>query len=401
MAFDSSWIEGLGPARLVAKAILSSLVGIIILIGFIICRRWYRGRYFHRLNERTLAICKQRSEILTGEIPPESWRLNRFDCEIVEGMLLDTIEMADAEMLPKLLVCLRNTGLLDMRIHEARRLKGWQQRAALLSLGRTRASEAIPALSEALDSPHQETRVAAVRGLGRTSLSKAAYPLLDRFVAEGLHVPEHTLKNALINCCHNQPQLLLIYMDRCTGSAREVLARVLGELATPELGDDLLTMAADPLPEVRASAARALGRVKPEIAFPILSTLVSDKEWFVRLRAVVALGSLEHRGKIRILLRALCDTHRHVRLRAAWTLARMEPQLNQIVEDVVATHDNYALQALLSELDASGSLEKVTTWLETSSDPSFAESALRSVTEITRKHADKATKVTAAVAGGQ
>ena len=52
----------------------------------------------------------------------------------------------------------------------------------------------------------------------------------------------------------------------------------------------------------------------------------------------------------------------------------MEPQLNQIVEDVVATHDNYALQALLSELDASGSLEKVTTWLETSSDPSFAES---------------------------
>jgi len=39
-------------------------------------------------------------------------------------------------------------------------------------------------------------------------------------------------------------------------------------------------------------------------------------------------------------------SNRYVRQRAAWALARMEPQLEQILEDVVATKDEYALQAL-------------------------------------------------------
>ena len=50
MGFISSAIEALGPAGLVLKAILVSLLGILLLVGFIILRRWYRGRYFRRRN---------------------------------------------------------------------------------------------------------------------------------------------------------------------------------------------------------------------------------------------------------------------------------------------------------------------------------------------------------------
>jgi hypothetical protein len=46
----------LGFARLIAEAILLSLLGIFLLIIFITVRRWYRGRYFWRLNERTFAL---------------------------------------------------------------------------------------------------------------------------------------------------------------------------------------------------------------------------------------------------------------------------------------------------------------------------------------------------------
>jgi HEAT repeat protein len=250
-------------------------------------------------------------------------------------------------------------------------------------------------------SSNGETRIAAVRGLGRTGLLAAAYPLLDSYLAGDLQVPEHTLKNALIHCCQEQPQILLLYMERCSGAARELLARVAGELATPELGEDLMVLAADPLPEVRASAARALARLDPKIAFPILSALASDKEWFVRLRAVIALGHMEHSGKTRTLLRALGDSHRQVRIRAASTLARMETELPQIVENAIAMHDNYALQALLSELDASESLENVAKWLERSSNPSFASAALKEITELAKKHTGEKIKVAAATAGGQ
>ena len=357
MGFDSSWLRDLGLAWLVARAILFSLLGIVLLVVFIVFRRWYRGRYFNRLNERTVALRAQWPEILSGKIPGSAWRLNVLDCQIVEDILLDNIEVCDKSQLPAFLACLRNSGLLDLRIHEARSTEGWKRRMVLLALGRTRAPEAVPALAEALDSPSEETRVAAVRGLGKTSLPQAALPLLDLYVTDELHVPLHTLKNALLSCCREAPEVLVPYLNCASHVARELIARVLGELATPGLGEELLVLAADPLPEVRASAARSLAKVQPEISFPVLSTLAVDTEWFVRLRAVIALSSLDHTGKIFVLLRALCDVNRHVRQRAAWTLARMHQGKEEILEKVVATEDNYALQAFLSELERCGSLD--------------------------------------------
>src|SRR5580704_14357901 len=255
----SSVIQRLGPAGLVVKAILGSLLGILLLIGFIILRRWYRARYFRRRSEHTVALRSQWDDIISGKVPPQKWRLDPLDCEIVESILLDGIDTATPDELPELLDCLRVSGLLDMRIYEARNSRGWKQRTALLALGRTRAVEAIPALAEGLDSRLSETRIAAVRGLGRTAIREAAIPILDRIVAGHLDAPERSLKNALVNCCRSHPEMLVNYVAQTEGPIRELLARVLGELASPELGEELLVLAADTLPEVRASAARALG----------------------------------------------------------------------------------------------------------------------------------------------
>jgi HEAT repeat protein len=382
-----------------ARAILFSLLGILLLIAFIVFRRWHRGRYFSRLNRRTVALREQWPEILSGEIPSSAWRLDPFDCKIVEDILLDSIEVCDKEQLPTLLACLRNSGLLDVRIREARSTDGWHQRSVLLALGRTRIPEAVPALVEALESSSEETRIAAVRGLGRISSAQAALPLLDLFVEKRLQVPEHTLKNALLNCCGEEPEVLLPYLDRAQGQARELIARVLGELASPGLGEELLILAADPLPEVRASAARALAKVQPEISFPVLSTLAADAEWFVRLRAVIAMSSLDHTGKIHVLLRALCDLNRHVRQRAAWTLARMHQGKEEILEKVVATQDDYALQAFLSELERCGSLETALDGLGSVVDRLSGSTGVENVAARVREHFAAPGKVAAAVAG--
>lgn len=359
MEFDSRLLTHLGPAALLLKAILLSLTGILLLLGFIVFRRWHRGRYFQRLNERTYVIRANWDGIISGQIPASNWRLRPLDCSIVEAILLDAIETAAADQLPALLRRLRDSGLLDMRIFEARRLRGWWQRTALVALGRTRAPEAVPALAEGLDSPSLDTRIAAVRGLGRTGLIEGAVPLLDCYVAEQLKVPEHILKNALASCCRSYPSLLLGYLSQSRGPIRELLARVLGELAGPGLLDELLVLTADPLPEVRASAARALGNAKSSVALAALAALSVDPVWFVRLRAVVALGSLEHPGRIKPLLHGLCDTNRNVRQRAAWALARAEADLSTILEQVIDSRDKYALQAFVSELERSGAMDKV------------------------------------------
>jgi HEAT repeat protein len=391
-------IEKVGPAGLVLEAILVSLLGILLLVGFIVLRRWYRTRYFHKRNQRTVALRSQWDDILSGKIPAEDWRLNPLDCDIVESILLDSIEMSPADKLPPLLDCLRVSGLLDMRIYEARKSRGWKQRTALLALGRTRAMEAIPALAEGLDSRLRETRIAAVRGLGRTARMEAAIPILDRIVTGQFDAPERSLKNALVNCCRTYPEVLVSYVEQTTGPVRELLARVLGELASPELGEELLVLAADSLPEVRASAARALGNTNTSYTLPALHSLASDPEWFVRLRAVVALGQIENIGKIKILLRTLCDANRHVRHRAAWALARMEPQLDQILEDVVDTKDDYALQAFISELERSGAIEKIVSGFDGSDHPA-AEIALMEVVAEARKRVELTGKAAAAAVG--
>jgi HEAT repeat protein len=394
----SNGIEKLGPAGLVLQAILVSLLGIFLLVGFIILRRWYRARYFRRRNERTVALRSQWDEILSGKVSAENWRFNSLDCDIVESMLLDSIEMSPADKLLPLLDCLRVSGLLDMRIYEARTSRGWKQRTALLALGRTRAMEAIPALAEGLNSRLQETRIAAVRGLGRTARMEAAIPILDRIVTGQFDAPERSLKNALVNCCRTHPQVLINYVEHSSGPIRELLVRVLGELASPELGEELLVLAADPLPEVRASAARALGNTNTSYSLPALHSLASDPEWFVRLRAVVALGQIENIGKIKILLRALCDSNRHVRQRAAWVLARMEPQLEQILEDVVATKDDYALQAFVSELERSGAMERIVSGFD-GSDHRSVETVLMEVVSRARERVELTGKTVAAAAG--
>jgi HEAT repeats len=389
----------MGVAGLVVEAILLLLAVISLLIAFIVTRRWYRGRYFRRLNERMFVLRSMWDDLVAGRIPPENWRLNRFDSNIVETMLLDNLEVATPEELPALANCLRCSGLLDLRIHEARHARGWKRRDALVALGRTRSPQAIPALAEALDDHSAQTCIAAVRGLGRVGIGDAAVPLLERLMAGQLQVPEHTLKNALTNCCRESPRVLMNYLYHASGSRRELLARVLAEVANSDLGEELLTLATDPLPEVRASAARALGRVGEPLALWALAKLIDDPEWFVRLRAVVALASLKESGRTRLLLRALCDANRNVRQRAAWALARIEPNLESILEQVVATHDSYALQAFISELERSGAMQDVIYSLEVEAAHGVAQSILMQAL-VAGRHGVESARVTKAAAAG-
>src|ERR1035438_6556844 len=106
-------IEKLGAAGLVLEAILVSLLGIFLLVGFIVLRRWYRTRYFHKRNQRTVALRSRWNDILSGKVPAEDWCFNALDCDIVESILLDSIEMSPADELSPLLDCLRHLDAIE------------------------------------------------------------------------------------------------------------------------------------------------------------------------------------------------------------------------------------------------------------------------------------------------
>jgi HEAT repeat protein len=356
----------LGPAAFVLKALLAAIVVDVLLLGFILLRRTYRRRYFAKRDARVFEIRQQWDALISGQIPFATWRQKAFDREIVETIVLDAFEAADRHESARLLKFLRESGLIDSRIFEARTNRAWRRHRALIALGRTRAPEGIPALAEGLRDRDLETRLAAVRGLGRISCPEAGEAILSWLDENGLTVPALPLQSALVQCAAERPQILLPYLERSQGILREVLGRVLGEVATAALGTDLLQFTDDEVPELRAAAARALSQAKPGMAVEVLGELALDRVWFVRLRAVVSLGKLCHAEAIPWLLRGLTDSNRLVRLRAAEGLVNFTKESVTIFESVVATRDRYALHAYLTALDNAALQPTLETQLKTS-----------------------------------
>jgi HEAT repeat protein len=363
--FEKLW--RVGPAALVWKAICAAIVADGLLLTFILLRRTYRKRYFARRDAHVFEWRQKWEALISGEIPYASWRRKPFDRRIVEAMTLDALEAAGPEESARLLKFLRNSGLIEKRAFEARQLTGWRRMRALVALGRTRAPEGIPALAEGLRDRDLEIRLAALRGLGRMACPQAAEEILAWVGETGLSVPALPLQSALIQCSIERPQLLIPYVQNAKGPLREVLGRVLGEVATPSLGLDLLQFVGDDLDELRAAAARAMSHAKSGLAFDVLTELARDPIWFVRLRAIVSLGKLSDPRTIPALLRGLMDANRLVRLRAAEGLVELNAEMGPIFADVVATRDRYGLHAYLTALenaDLRGMLEES---IETSS----------------------------------
>jgi HEAT repeat protein len=351
MASGFNFLHRLEPSVFVFKAIVGAIAADVLLLAFILIRRSYRMHYFRKRDARVFELRQQWDALISGEIPYETWRTKPFDRRIIEDMALDAFEAAAADQSARLLRFLRTSGLIEKRIFEARKLKGWRRRSALVALGRTRAPEGIPALSEALRDRDPEARNAALRGLGRLSSPEAADEILHWLAESGLNVPILPLQNALINCCRERPQILLPYLDLAGPELREVLARVLGEVASPSLGTALIGLADDELPELRAAAARALSNAQPGHAVEVLGELSRDPVWFVRLRAVVAIGKLYDTKALPHLLNALTDSNRLVRMRAAEALVDFKSELIPIFTQVVKAQDRYGLHAFLAALE--------------------------------------------------
>ena len=362
--FEKLW--RLGPAAFVFKAIIAAIVADGLLLAFIFIRRTYRKRFFARRDKRVFELRQEWDALISGRMSYNRWRKKAFDRRIVEAMALDAFEAAGPEESARLLKFMRVSGLIEKRIFEAQHLKGWRRMRALVALGRTRAPEGVPALAEALRDGHLEIRLAALRGLGRTACPQAAQEILAWVGESGLTVPALPLQSALIQCCAERPQLLLPYVKQAEGPLREILGRVLGEVATPALGLELLQFVGDEREELRAAAARAMSHADTGVAFDALSELAEDRTWFVRLRAIIGIGTLADPRAIPTLLKGLTDSNRLVRLRAAEALVQFRAVMVSIFQQVIHMRDRYGLHAYLTAIENAALREKFELQLQNS-----------------------------------
>jgi HEAT repeat protein len=357
---------------LLALALSVVAAAAVLLVLFLLARRGWQHFRTRKFDALSLKIHARWRDMVRGEIPAAAWRNDALQCEILQSIVIQEISAVTDKDRAGLQDFLRKSGLLDRCIERVYSGHGWARRRAMLALGAMQMPEAIAPLSELLDDWQLDTRLAAVQALGRTGLTEAAEPILETHMVGGLKVPEDPLNNALVRCYTDQPDALLPYLRRSLGASRELLARVASELATPRMADEMVLLAEDPSPEVRACAAKGLGVASLPVAIPGLAILVRDDVWFVRLRAVAALNEIPHPRSIPLLLEAIRDSNRLVRARAAAALARFEHETTDILQSIVDSRDRYALHAMISALELGGGFEKVMAEL---TDPALHDEA--------------------------
>jgi HEAT repeat protein len=126
---------------------------------------------------------------------------------------------------------------------------------------------ALPALGEALEGDHLD-------------------PRLERAIVETLGLARRTAAAAAIarRLLSPDPEI------------RVSAARALGRLGMPDCAPALLAALKDEAWQVRAQAARALGRLRLADAIPQLSACLTDRSWWVRRHAAYALSGIGDEG---------------------------------------------------------------------------------------------------------
>jgi HEAT repeat protein len=372
----------LNDVFLLALVLAALAAAIVLLLASLAARRAWRHLRTKQFDALSFKIHERWREMVRGEIPPEEWCSNSLQCEILQSIVIQEIGAVTDKDRAGLQDFLRKSGLLDRCIDRVYNGHGWGRRRAMLALGAMQVPEAIPPLAELLDDWQLDTRLAAVQALGRTGLAEAAEPILETHMVGGLKVPSDPLTNALMRCYAERPTALLPFLRRSLGESRELIARVASELATPAMADEMILLAEDPNPEVRASAAKALAAAHLPVAIPALAILIGDGVWFVRLRAVSALNGIPHPRTIPLLLEAICDSNRLVRIRAAAALSKFEHETTEILQSIVDSRDRYALHAMISALELGGGFKKVMAQL---TDPALHNEAAARLVEALRE----------------
>jgi hypothetical protein len=355
------------PMLITALVFFILVVGIVFLL---VVRRSIIGRFLKWRLAMLDAWGETLDRIIARMDEPYPAEINyltftsRFTQEVLSEVLLSRMDLLVGNSRMPLIRVFEQTGLLNLSLIELKGKKVWKRRHAADNLGRGARRDVSPHLVEALGDPDPEVQAIAARSLGKLGIQTAAPYMVSLFaslpddicvaVADSLidlgqstlepladalngdsessryfsaltvsHICEEgRCRIEIINAMPRRratdvvpahypsilnERLLLLLTDksaRVRKAAIEALASLQDFAAVPSLQ---VTVREDPVPGVRAAAARALGIIKAADSRAILVEALNDPVWEVEYaasRALVAHGdsgsealkSLGHEG---------------------------------------------------------------------------------------------------------
>jgi len=389
--------------RLALAVLVSVLLGIGVLIGVAILRRWQQERFLERARSlrqqcwpilvrllggghstedvaalRALPLAEREmlcEPLLSrGHSPPIQLATLQELC--TELGLLEAWQrrlIGQSETISFYDTLTRPEGLL----HRVRSLNFVLRAHSARNLGILRHQPSWPLLVKALDDPHPDVQSVALRSLAAIREPRSFPALVERLHGAILghlpHLSPGSLKAALgsfplsdavklmPSLRHPHPQIRVQAID----ILREMVYYAAAAdkefvLETPHISQELTNLLltglnCDEDPEVRGRAAEVIAHLDSAFSTPVLCELLHDPKWFVRLRTVRALAKPRYLTALAEIRQCLTDPHWRVCEAAVQTLLALRLEgASQLLEHFLRTRDRASRELIIKEIERLG-----------------------------------------------
>jgi hypothetical protein len=279
--------------------------------------------------------------------------IQRQALEAQARSLLPKLRGRDREMLGEILDRL---GTIDAECHRSRSKRAATRARAGLFLGESGSPAAVRHLLELLDDPNPRVRLSAARGLGRLG-HPSVLPALLASLEGPRAIPVDVVADAACDIRSCPVSLLRKGLESRSVPTRAAAVELLGRFQALDALDDVIELLQhDPSSEVRARAARALGRLGSPRAVDALLATVADGPPATRMQAIWALGEIGDDQAVPVLRILLLGPSLRLAEQSAIALAAMGEVGARVLQQV-AQRDGQAATTAVEALQARARLE--------------------------------------------
>jgi HEAT repeat protein len=295
--------------------------------------------------------------VISAKVSPELKGLNSWEQDLLATLIIEYMGLlrgTERERLAQLAV---EVGLVKRYFGKLGSRRRWQRARAAENLGYLGGPDAVGSLKELLADSDETIRAVAARALARIGTSEAARALAGTLDdPSGLTRVRIAENLARVGSLAVEPLIeILTTRKRRRSRAPIMAAQVLGNLRAAEARPALRwAICHGENVDLKAQAARALGKIGNTEDVPTLLELCEDEEWPVRAQAANSLGMIGESSTIPTLQRLTTDQEWWVRLNATRALANMGRGGELALLEVLEGPDRFARHRAAATLEARG-----------------------------------------------